>query len=172
MSFIEIASKRYSVRDYKNIPVERDKLLQVLEAGRIAPSAVNYQPWHFIVITDEGMKSKVAEAYPREWIKKAPAIIIACGDHSKSWKRRDGKDFCDVDVAIALDHISLAATDLGLGTCWVCAFDAQKCHDILNLPENIEVIALMPIGYAEEVKMPDRKRKSIEEIVSWEGYQG
>lgn len=170
MSLNEIASKRYSVRDYKDIPVEKEKLLQVLEAGRLAPSAVNFQPWFFIVITEEEMKNKVIQAYHREWIKKAPAIIIACGDHSKSWKRKDGKDFCDIDVAIALDHIALAATDLGLGTCWVCAFDAQKCHEVLDLPENIEVIALMPIGYAEDVPQPEKKRKSIEEIVSWEGY--
>jgi len=172
MSLIEIAKKRYSVRDYKNIPVEREKLLQILEAGRIAPSAVNYQPWHFIVITDEDMKIKVAEAYSRDWFKKAPAIIIACGDHSRSWKRRDGKDFCDIDIAISLDHISLAATELGLGTCWICAFDAVKCHSILNLPENIEVIALMPVGYAEDVPQPEKKRKSIEEIVSWDSYLG
>jgi len=167
MSFIELAKKRYSVRDFKNIPVEREKILQVLEAGRVAPSAVNYQPWHFIVVTDEGVKNRIAEAYSRDWFKKAPVIIIACGDHSQSWKRRDGKDHCDIDVAIAVDHMTLAATDLGLGTCWVCAFDAEKCHKALGLPENLEVIALMPLGYPADKGVPEKRRKSIEDIVVW-----
>ncbi|HHW48744.1 MAG TPA: nitroreductase [Clostridiaceae bacterium] len=168
MSFLEIARKRYSVRDFKDIPVEKEKILQVLEAARIAPSAVNYQPWHFIVITDETMKNKVAEAYARDWFKKAPVIIVACGDHSKSWKRKDGKDHCDIDVAIAVDHITLAAADLGLGTCWVCAFDADKCHETLGLPDNLEVVALIPMGYpASDRGVKEKNRKSIEDIVTW-----
>jgi len=171
MSFIDLVKKRYSVRVYKDMPVEKEKLYQVVEAGRLAPSAVNYQPVHFIVVTDEGVKSKVAETYARDWFKKAPAIIIVCGDHAKSWKRKDGKDHCDIDAAIAVDHMTLAAADLGLGTCWVCAFNAEKCHEVLGLPENIEAIAMMPIGYAADDKEPEKKRKSIDEIVSWEGYK-
>lgn len=170
MSFMELVKKRYSVRDYKGLPLEKEKILQVLEAGRLAPSAVNFQPCHFIVITDEGLKNKVAETYPRDWFKKAPAVIVVCGDHSKSWKRKDGKDHCDIDMAIAVDHMTLAAADLGLGTCWVCAFDAAKCHSLLGLPENLEVIALLPMGYPLDNKEPAKKRKSIVEIVSWEGY--
>jgi len=173
MAFIDLARKRYSVRDYKDMPVEKEKILQVLEAGRIAPSAVNYQPWHFIVITDEEIKSKVAESYSRDWIKKAPVIIAVCGDHSKSWKRKDGKDHCDIDIAIAVDHMTLAAADIGLGTCWVCAFDAEKCHSALNLPENLEVIVLLPMGYpAVDNKEQEKKRKNITDIVSWEKYEG
>lgn len=172
MSFLELAKKRYSVRDYKDMPVEKEKIYQILEAGRISPSAVNYQPWHFIVITDESVKSKVAETYPRDWFSRVPVVIIVCGDHVTSWKRKDGKDHCDLDAAIAVDHMTLAAADIGLGTCWVCAFDAQRCHEILGLPENIEVIALMPLGYPTDKKAPEKKRKSIEEVVSWEGYEG
>lgn len=172
MSFIDLALKRYSVRDYKATPVEKEKLYQVLEAGRIAPSAVNYQPWHFIVITDESVKSRVSECYARDWFKTVPAIIIVCGDHAKSWKRKDGKDHCDLDAAIAVDHMTLAATELGLGTCWVCAFDAKRCHEVLGLPENLEAIAMMPIGYAADNQEPEKKRKSLADIVSWEGYQG
>lgn len=170
MSFLELAKKRYSVRVYKDIPVEKEKLYQVLEAGRLAPSAVNYQPLHFIVVTEESFKSRIIETYPREWFKKVPAIIIICGDHTMSWKRKDGKDHCDIDAAIAVDHMTLAAADLGLGTCWVCAFDAKKCHEVLGLPENMEPITLMPIGYAAENQEPEKKRKSIDELVSWEGY--
>lgn len=170
MSFLKLAQKRYSVRAYQDLPVEKEKIYQVLEAGRIAPSAVNYQPIHFIVITDQNVKSKVAEAYTRDWFKKVPAIIIVCGDHAKSWKRKDGKDHCDIDVAIAVDHMTLAAADIGLGTCWVCAFDAKKCHEVLGLPDNLEVIAMMPIGYAADNTGQEKPRKSIEDLVSWERY--
>jgi len=172
MSFIDIASKRYATRKFKDIKVEKDKILHLLEAASIAPSAVNFQPWHFIVLTDENIKEKISEVYPVNWFKDAPAIIVACGDHSTSWKRKDGKDYCDVDVAIAIDHMTLAATDLGLGTCWVCAFDAKRCHEILQLPDNLEVVALIPIGYSVDENIPEKKRKSIDEIVSWEGYKG
>lgn len=172
MSFIELARKRYSVRTYKNKSVEKEKILQVLEAGRLAPSAVNYQPWHFIVITDEKTKNKIAQTYSREWFKNAPVVIIACGDHSKSWKRKEVKDHCDIDVAIAIDHMTLAAVDIGLGTCWVCAFDSKKCHEILQLPENLEVIALLPMGYPSDDKTPEKKRMNMNDMVSWEEYKG
>jgi len=172
MTFNELASKRYSVRKYQDKAVEREKILQILEAARIAPSATNAQPWHFIVLTEEEIKSKIAQVYPRDWFAKAPVIIVACGDHSKSWKRKDGKDHCDIDLAIAVDHITLAAADLCLGTCWVCAFDAKLCHEILELPENLEPIALIPLGYPQDASIPPKNRKSLEEIVSWEGYSG
>ncbi|NLC53759.1 MAG: nitroreductase, partial [Firmicutes bacterium] len=135
--------------------------------ARNAPSACNFQPWHFIVLTEEKIKSKVAETYPRDWFKKAPVVIVACGDHSVSWKRADGKDHCDVDLGIVIEHMALAAADLGLGTCWVCAFDAKRCHEILELPDNLEVIALLPLGYPDEERIPDKNRKPLEEIVTW-----
>jgi len=171
MSFYDIAKERYSVRSFKDIAVEKEKILQVLEAGRIAPSACNYQPYHFIVLTDKNIINKVAKAYPRNWFKGAPVVIVACGDHSKSWKRNE-KDHCDIDVAIAVDHMTLAATDIGLGTCWVCAFDADLCHEILALPHDLEVVALLPMGYPMEGRKQEQSRKSIDEIISWEEYQG
>lgn len=167
MSFLELTKKRYSVRKYKDKPVEREKLLHVLEAARNAPSACNFQPWRFIIVTDEKIKTKVAETYPRDWFRQAPVVIVACGDHSASWKRADGKDHCDVDLAIAIEHMALAAAELGLGTCWVCAFDAKRCHEILELPENLEAIALLPLGYPDEETVPDKKRKSLDAIVTW-----
>lgn len=170
MLFIDLAMKRYSCRDYQNKAVEKEKILQVLEAGRLAPSAANLQPTHFIVMTDESVKNKVAEAYPRDWFRKAPVVIAVCGDHSRSWKRKDGKDHCDIDAAIAVDHMTLAAVENGLETCWVCAFDAERCHQVLDLPENLEIIVLLALGYpADDSKQPEKKRKSLEEIVSWEG---
>ena len=170
MSFIDLAKKRYSVRGYEEREVEKEKLLQLLEAGRIAPSAVNYQPLHFIVITDENERQKVVQCYERSWLKSAPVIIVICGDHSVSWKRGDGKDHCDIDAAIAVDHMTLAAADLGLGSCWVCAFDAERCHEVLELPQNLEPIVLLPLGYPAKERSTFTPRKSLDEMVSWEKF--
>ena len=125
-TFLELAKKRYSLRNYLDTPVEDEKLMVVLEAGRIAPSAANFQPWHFIVIRDEEMRKKAGTTYNRPWFRKAPVIILICGDHHASWKRADGKDHCDIDISITTDHMTLAAAELELGTCWVCNFDAKK----------------------------------------------
>ncbi|NLI61622.1 MAG: nitroreductase, partial [Clostridiales bacterium] len=108
------------------------------------------------------------------WLKQAPVIIVACGDHSQSWKRGDGKDHCDIDVAIAIDHMTLAAAEEGLGTCWICAFDAELCHEILELPEDMEVIALLPIGYPQEEsdeERHNRQRKPLDQIVGWDRWE-
>ncbi len=174
MQFIELAKKRFSVRQFNPEKVEEHKLKHILEAARIAPSAVNYQPWHFIVLTDEKKREAVSSTYNAQWIRSAPVIIAACGDHSASWKRGDGKDHLDIDVAIAIDHITLAAAELGLGTCWVCAFDAEKCKRILGLPDSFEVVALIPLGYPDEkgdTGRFDTARKKLEEIVHWDSYE-
>jgi nitroreductase len=173
MSFLDLAKKRYSVRKYRDLPVEKEKLRQVLEAGRVAPSAANYQPLIFIVIQDNEMFKKIASTYKRDWIQQAPVLIVICGDHGSSWRRPDGKDHLDVDAAIAIDHMTLAATDLGLGTCWICMFDSMRCHEILNLPTHVETIALLPLGYpAESVDAArhDTKRKKFDEIVHWDRF--
>lgn len=173
MDFLDLAKKRYSVRKFTNQIPEKEKLMKVLEAGRIAPSAVNFQPWHFVVITEKDALENIYPVYHRDWFNAAPVIIVICGDHDKSWKRSDGKDFCDVDVSIAVDHMTLEATNLELGTCWVCNFDKQKCIQALDLPKNIEPIAILPLGYpADEVdeNRHETKRKKIEEIVHWQRF--
>jgi nitroreductase len=174
MDFIQLAKQRYSCRKYTTQTVEKEKLLHILEAGRIAPSAANFQPCHFIVLQDKNKLERMHTCYPREWIKQAPVIIVICSDHSKVWKRSyDGKDVSDIDAAIAIDHMTLAATDIGLSTCWVCAFDPAKCREILNLPPEIEPIALLPLGYPED--QPDvtrhaKLRKPLESLIHWESY--
>lgn len=165
MNFSELINSRVSVRKYKNTPVEEGKLLQVLEAGQVAPSAVNFQPWHFIVINESHQLAKIQNTYQREWIKQAPVIIVVCSDHSVSWKRNsDGKDSADIDVAIAVDHMTLMATELGLGTCWVCNFDVDNVSELLELPKHIEPCVLLPIGYPD-TETGIKKRKSLSEIV-------
>jgi len=168
MNFIELATQRYSVRDFAPKPVEKGKLLYVLEAARIAPSAANFQPWQFIVITDPEILKLIKTLYHREWLNTAPAIIIAMGDHNKAWHRKsDGKDFTDIDVAIAIDHLTLAATEQGLGTCWICNFNIEKCREILNVPDNLEMIALIPIGYPIGQIKSAKNREPIEQLVHW-----
>lgn len=167
LDFKDLVKKRYSVRKYKEKDVERETLEGILETTRNAPSAMNIQPVKFIVVTDPKVKEEVAETYPLDWINKAPVIIVACGDHSESWVRDDGKDYCDVDVAISVDHLTLAAVDQGLGTCWVCAFDKEACIKALDLPENLEPIAIIPMGYPIDQPIRDKKRKSLDETVSF-----
>jgi len=171
MRFSQLITRRYSVRNYKSTPVESQKLEQVLEAARLAPSAVNFQPWHFIVVTQPENLAKIHPTYHREWFRTAPVVIIACADHSLSWKRNiDGKDSAEIDVAIAVDHITLQAADLGLGTCWVCNFDTQRCAEALKLPGHIEPVAMIPLGYPAEEKNPVKKRKLLEEIIHREKF--
>lgn len=172
MNFLDLAKNRFSVRKYKSDPIPEKDLLYVLEAGRIAPSAVNYQPWHFLVIKETENLKKIHKLYHREWFREAPVVIVVFADHSQSWKRTpDGKDHADIDAAIAADHMTLAATDKGLGTCWVCNFDKQKTIDHFNLPDHLEPVAFLPVGYPGEetdINRHDSKRKPFKDIVSWE----
>jgi len=160
MDFQELARRRYSCRSYLNKPVEEEKLLRVLETARLAPSAKNLQPWHFVVIREEDHLANVKSCYNGNWLRSAPLIIIACGDHKSAWYRADGKNHTDIDVAIAIDHLTLAATDMGLATCWICKFDVIRCAKILQLPEGVEPIAMIPLGYPAD--QPDIDRHSLE----------
>jgi len=169
MEFYEVVRKRSSIRKYKDRPVEEEKLRRILEAARLAPSAANRQPWHFIVVRDPKVKEELKAAYGREWFYTAPVIICACGDPSSAWVRSDGKSYLDVDVAIAMEHLILAAAAEGLGTCWIGAFDEEAVKKALGIPEGISVIALTPLGYPAEEK-GEKVRKSTEDIVHYERW--
>jgi nitroreductase len=170
MEFDDVIRHRYSVRSFSSEKVDRSFILEILEAARMAPSAVNFQPWHFIVITDPENLVDIQEVYPRNWFREAPVCIVVCSDHRQSWKRKsDGKDFADVDAAIVIDHLVLKATDLGLGTCWVCNFDTEMIRKKLQLPECIEPIALIPLGYTTS-ETPPKSRKPLSEIIHWEKF--
>lgn len=170
MKFSELALSRFSVRSYRKAPVPKQLILEILESGRIAPSAVNYQPWCFVIVNEDDRKKALQEAYPREWFKQAPVYIVVCADRGQAWMRnRDQKNFADVDAAIAADHIILQATELGLGSCWVCNFDVEKCKAALNIPDFTEPLVIIPIGYSDEV--PKAKiRKPLEDIVRWNKF--
>jgi len=170
MEFDDLIRHRYSVRSFTSEKVDRNFILEILEAARMAPSAVNYQPWHFIVISDSENLADIQEVYPRNWFKEVPVCVVVCSDHSLSWKRKsDGKDFADVDAAIAIDHLVLKATELGLGTCWVCNFDVEMTRKKLQLPDFIEPIALIPLGYTTS-EAPAKSRKPLSEILHWEKF--
>ena len=166
MDYYEVTRKRRSIRAYENRDVEEDKLKRILEAARIAPSAANIQPWRLIVIRKMEAKQKLKAAYARAWFWTAPVAICACGITSEAWKRSDGKTYLDVDVAIAMDHLILAATAEGLGTCWIGAFDPTEVKRILNLSPEIEPIALTPLGYPAESPQP-KPRKPWEEVICY-----
>jgi len=173
MNFLELAKKRYSCRHYLNNEVEEEKLMYIIEAGRIAPSAANRQPWHFIVVNDPEIKNSLYKAYSRDWFIEAPIILIICGEHKNSWKRQyDKKDHCDIDVAIATDHITLAAAEVGLATCWICAFDAVMVSNILDLPSDLEPVVVLPIGYPADncdVNRHKTLRKKMYDVLTWNG---
>ena len=166
MKLIDLVRSRHSVRSYESRPVEQEKLDYILECTRMAPSAVNFQPWQFVVITDKQYLEKIKAAYNRDWIQSAPCIVVACANHDESWHRRsDNKDHADIDVAIAVEHLCLAATEVGLGSCWVCNFDPVLCSEALSLPANVEPVVMIPLGYASEESVADKKRKAQDEII-------
>ena len=170
MKFIDLARTRYSVRSYAARPVAEDDLNTILEAARLAPSANNAQPWYFIVVRGEDARRAVARAYPRDWFRSAPVIIVVCSEPSAAWVRRDGKNYSEVDAAIAMDHITLCAADLGLGTCWIAAFDPVTLSEALGLPAHVSPVVMTPLGYPTDSPPARKSRKPLPEIVHYERW--
>jgi nitroreductase len=166
MDFLELARRRYSVRSYKSDPVEKEKLSRILDAARLAPTAANRQPYRLIVIHPADREAELLRIYSKVWFVEAPIVICACGILAKNWVRKDGKNYNDVDVAIVMDHLVMAATAAGLGTCWIAAFDPLAAKEVLGLPEGVEPIAFTPLGYAAD-QPPRKKRKPLSELVSY-----
>jgi len=164
MEFFELIQKRYSVRAYKQAQVEQEKVEKVLEAARLAPTAANNQPFEFIVIKTRGHEAELQRVYGREWFVQAPLVVCACARSSEAWTRKDGKNYADVDTTIAMDHLILAAADLGLGTCWIGAFDPAAAREVLRLPAGIEPLAFTPLGYPADEWKP-KKRKPLSDLV-------
>jgi nitroreductase len=169
MAVLDSIRKRYSCRAYQDKSIEQDKLDCILEAARLAPSARNTQDWRFVVVTDRDTKRKVAGTTNRpEVFEKAGAIIAACSNSDEIM--RCGQAIGPIDVAIALEHISLQAADLGLGTCWIGSFDTDKVRRILAIPEDVAIIELMTVGYPADSK-PEPKREPIEKIVCYDTWK-
>ena len=171
MNFLEVVQARRSLRTYLNKPVEREKLEYILESARLAPSWKNMQCWRFVVVEDAATRQVLAESMGetnpgRKALTGAPIVIVLCAvpKESEIW---EGKDYMMLDAGLAMEHLLLAATAQGLGTCWQGLFTEKNVKEALNIPEDVRVVAMTPLGYAAEERRP-RPRKAMEEIV----YQG
>jgi nitroreductase len=160
MEFFDLIQKRYSVRAYKSTPVEQDKLDKILGAAVLAPTAANRQPFRLLVVRTEGRQAELKRIYGRDWFVQAPLVVCACAVPGESWVRRDGKNYAEVDATIAFAHLILAAHDLGLGTCWIAAFDPAAARDVLELPPELEPVAFSPLGYPADAAKPKKRRPS------------
>ena len=170
MEFTELIRNRYSVRAYKPKPVEEEKLNIILEAARLAPTATNNQPFQLIVIHTKGREEELSKIYRKDWFVQAPIILCAVGVPSRGWVRsQDKRRYLDVDVAIVMDHVILEATNQGLGTCWIAAFNAQAARELLHLPDEVEPLIFTPLGYAAD-QPKEKERKSIQELVRYERW--
>lgn len=170
MEFLDLIRKRYSVRAYRPVPVEEEKLKQVLEAARLAPTAANRQPVQIMVVPTAGRVEALGRIYQPGWFTEAPIVVCVCAVHGSGWTRRqDGKNYDDVDAAIVMDHLILAATDAGLGTCWIGAFDPVAAREVLELPDHVEPIAMTPLGYAADQPGP-KQRKPVADLVRYERW--
>jgi nitroreductase len=167
MEISQVIRDRRSIRRYKDTPVEWEKIEQVLNAARLAPSWKNLQCWRFLVITDAAKKRRLLEAFPEENPGKkalavAPVVIVVCADPSESGVE-NGIEYFVADAAIAFEHLCLAAHDLGLGTCWMGMFDAGCLRAALAIPETIRIVGVTPLGYPDQEPKP-RPRKELGEI--------
>jgi len=167
--FSELIRKRYSVRSYLPDDVEPDKLEQVLEAARWAPTAANKQDFRLIVVRTRGREEELKLIYPAAWFVQAPLVICVCAVPAEAWHRVDGKSYQDVDVAIAMDHLILAAADLGLGSCWIARFDPAAARSVLHLPDWLEPVVFTPLGYPDD--QPKKGlRRPLAELVRYERW--
>ena len=168
MTVLEAIRQRYSCRAYQDKPIEQEKLESIFEAARLAPSAKNLQDWRFVVVTDKAAKHRLAEAANNQrFLAKAGAIIIACSTSTEVM--RCGQAVGPIDVAIALEHIALQATALGLATCWIGSFYPEKVRPIVAIPEDVAIIELMAVGYPADSRKEPR-RESLEEVLCYERW--
>jgi nitroreductase len=171
MDVIDAIKTRKSVRAFLNKPVEDEKLNAILEAGRLAPSARNLQEWRFVVVRDLETRKRLAEAAEgQKFIGEAPITIVACAE-TDGHVMKCGQLSYPIDVAIALDHMTLAAVELGLGTCWIGLFDELRVKELLGIPDDIRVVELMPLGYPVDLSLKEKKRLSLDTIVRYESWK-
>ncbi len=169
MEVLDVITKRCSVRSYSDRAVERDKIDRLLEAARLAPSASNRQEWRFVVVTDHDMRNALMEAASRQpFVAQAPVVIAACAQ-TDGHVMRCGQPCYPIDVAIAVDHITLQAVAEGLGTCWIGAFDEIQVKELLAIPQDVRVVELLTVGYPAGGR-PQRSRVPMDRIVHWEKW--
>lgn len=163
MDFSKLIKARYSCRNFNESPVELEKLEELLEAARLAPTAANRQAFKIIVIDTEAYKSELGEIYPKPWFVSAPYVLAIATAKNDSWSNDVGITYDMVDAGIVFDHLSLMASEIGLATCWVAAFNTKKAEEFLKL-DDYSPIAFMPIGYAAD-NVVEKKRKPLKDII-------
>jgi nitroreductase len=169
MDVMKAIQSRRSIRAYDTCGVEEEKLMRILESGRLSPSAGNRQERRFVIIKDAKMRKLLSEAARNQsFVAEAPVVIVACSVESE-YVMSCGQLAYPIDTAIAVDHMTLQAVEEGLGTCWIGAFDEKKVKEILHIPDNVRVVTLLPLGYPSVVPGPT-PRKSLDEIVMWEKW--
>ena len=170
MDVMDAIRNRRSVRSYLSRPLEPEKLNAVLEAGRLAPSANNRQPWRFIVVTDQKLRKQLAQAAcDQDFLGKAPVVLVGCAVETDRIMA-NGLHCYPIDLAISLTNMTLAAVELGLGTCWIGAFHEDKVKALLAIPDAVRVVELTPLGYPETADIPPRPRKSMQEFCVYERW--
>jgi len=182
MTLDEILEARRSIRGYTSQPVKEEDIKAVFEAARVAPSACNSQTWRFIAVTDRALIQKIAQEGMRPivrnaWIETAPLIIVGCSQldivANRVGSLVTGIEYYQIDLGIAMEHIVLKATELGLGTCWIGWFNEKKIKEILEIPKTVKVLALLTVGYPKDTGAnPVKKRKSLGEIFFREKWKG
>ncbi len=175
---MDVIGTRKSTRNYLDKDIEEDDLNKILEAARLAPSWANRQCWKYIIVNDREKIQKLAAGIINSWMKNVKIVIVACADPKKSGSK-NGMDYYLVDVAISMEHLVLAATNLGLGTCWIGGFDEVNVKKILNIPEKIRVVAMTPVGYPSEEGIRNKfarkiiradTRKPLEEMIHYNNW--
>lgn len=173
MDIFEVIQNRRSIRKYTDQPVKQETILRLLEAARLAPSWKNLQCWRYVVIDNPSIKEQILSAFPednpgRKAIVQAPVVIVVCADTQESGIE-NGIEYYVADVAISFQHLCLAATALGLGTCWIGWFNEERIRGVLHIPHEIRVVGITPLGYPDQDPKP-RGRKALQEIAminSW-----
>ena len=165
-NMLALSQERFSARKFTSEAVSLEDVDYIMECVRLAPSAVNRQPWHWLIVRSDEAKEKLQECYDREWFKTAPMYIVGMKNVNENWVRRyDEKPHGDIDVAIAAEHLCLAATERGLGTCWVCNYDTDKMQQFFP-HEGFEAVVIIPLGHiAEDCPHAEKMRQEMNEIV-------
>ncbi len=169
MDVIKVINSRYSVRAYKPDPIDDDKLFAILNAARMAPTASNRQPFKIIVIHSRGREEELLSIYSSPWFVQAPLILCVCGLPEMGWVRKDGRVYLYVDIAFVMDHMVLAASELGLGTCIIAAFDEANARRVLAIPEEVEPVLFTPLGYPADTP-GTKERKELADLVGYERW--
>lgn len=178
MTVYDAVKNRRSVRSFSDKAISAEVLEKMKQVLRYAPSACNFQPWRFVIVTDQKLRGGLAKAACDQlWMAQAPVIVVACGFADQAYKKMGGRgNSIDIDLAIALDHLTLAAVEEGLGTCWIGAFREEEVKSLLNVPGNVKVVAMIPLGYPAAANLirpvDESRRKAESEIFSTNTFGG